>query len=133
MTNDNIEPEHDEAEGPRFNFAMTIGEILNLPPQPPQILTSEQLDMLEKLDHRATPEPWKPCMDVGGGRLGCEPKDGIQYGGECDFGGFGIKFNGSFDPAADVRLIAATRNFLPGLVWMARGYLSLKENRNAPD
>lgn len=94
---------------------------MEFPPMP------VDLDLLEKLQAEATPEPWKAVMDLCGGTLGYGPTDGIQYGGECDFGGFGIDhFNGSANPAADVRLIAAVRNALPGLLKMAREFEALK-------
>lgn len=101
----------------------TVDELLKMefPPLP------VDLALLERLHAEATPEPWKAVMDLGGGKLRYGPADGIQYGGEADFGGFGIdQFNGSSNPAADVRLIAATRNALPGLLKMARELEVLK-------
>ena len=58
------------------------------------------------------------------------PKDGIQYGGGSDYGGFGFDgFCCSSNEEADVRLIAEMRNALPGLLKMARELEKLKAEK----
>ncbi len=104
----------------------TLAELLAMPERAPEPLDAAALDRLDALHKVATPDPWKPVMDLEGVE-GYGPKDGIQFGGECDFGGFGIDtFNGSSDEAADVRLIAEARNALPALLMMARAYLRMR-------
>ena len=87
----------------------------------PEPITRDMVEELERLSALSDPGPWKSCMDLEGvgGEYG--PEDGIQFGGEADFGGLSLKFEATpYDKAATVRLICAMRNALPGLLEVAK-------------
>jgi hypothetical protein len=101
---------------------MTLRELMEMRiPIVPEPLTPEIIEELERLDALADCGPWKPCMDLDGVGDSYGPEDGIQFGGEADFGGISIKFEATpCDRAATVRLIAAMRNALPALLEAAK-------------
>lgn len=89
-----------------------------MPEKPPKPLTEKELTRLEELERLADCGPWKALVDLRGVGDTYTPEDGIQFGGESDYGGFSTPGIGSggFDGAATVRLIAAMRNALPGML-----------------
>jgi hypothetical protein len=92
----------------------TIDELMAAPVPPPARLTDAELDRLDELDRLADPGPWLAVIDLGPGYT---PEDGVQFGGKQDFGGLSVRFEATpYDRAATVRLLAAMRNALRGLL-----------------
>ena len=87
----------------------------------PEPITRAEIEDLERQSALSDPGPWKPCMDLEGTGGEYGPEDGIQFGGEQDFGGMGFDFSATpYDQAATVRLICAMRNALPALLEAAK-------------
>ena len=101
---------------------MTLKELMEMRmPIVPEPLAPETIAELERLSALCDPGPWKAVMDLIGVGDSYGPEDGVQFGGEQDFGGMGFDFSATpYDKAATVRLICAMRNALPALLEAAK-------------